>query len=221
MQAIIRFEQVSVFAQGKNILSNISFTINAGEKVALSGKSGAGKSTVLKALMGLVPLQHGQVYCRDTLLTSASVQTIRNYVAYIGQEPVLGAETVVDALLLPFQFKAHKDSKPSQAQILKALQRVQLPKAILTQDSTSISGGEKQRVAIARAMLLEKSLYLLDEVTSALDAESKQAIFDVFSDPALTVLSVAHDPDWLKCCDVILELDAGQLTHEQRCKPLI
>jgi putative ABC transport system ATP-binding protein len=58
---------------------------------------------------------------------------------------------------------------------------------------------------------LGKKLYLLDEVTSALDAESKQAVFDVFSDPHLTVLSVAHDPEWLERCGIIFELEAGRL----------
>jgi len=61
-----------------------------------------------------------------------------------------------------------------------------------------------------------KKLYLLDEVTSALDAESKQAVFDVFSDPQLTVLSVTHDPEWLERCGIVFELEAGRLTQVKR-----
>ena len=111
------------------------------------------------------------------------IAEIRRCAAYIGQEPVLGAETVRDALLLPFQFKAHRASKPPEPKLVEALRLLHLPEAILNQDCSRVSGGEKQRIALARGLLLGKSLYLLDEVTSALDTESKQAVFDVFADP--------------------------------------
>ena len=216
MSPIIRFDQVSVIARQKTILSNISFTLYPGEKAALCGKSGSGKSSVLKTLLGLHPIHHGAVYFQEQALTPTSVQIIRSCAAYIGQEPMLGADTVRAALLLPFQFKAHRGHKPTQAQLVEVLQRLQLPADILRQDSSRISGGEKQRIALARGLLLGKKLYLLDEVTSALDAESKQAVFEVFSDPQLTVLSVAHDPEWLACCTVIFELEAGRMTQGRR-----
>ncbi len=182
----------------------------------LSGKSGSGKSSVLRTLLGLHPLTLGTVYFQEKPLTPTSVQTIRSCTAYIGQEPILGAESVREALLLPFQFKTHRDHRPTQAQLSEVLQRLRLPEDILNRDSSRISGGEKQRIALARGLLLGKKLYLLDEVTSALDAESKQAVFDVFSDPHLTVLSVAHDPEWLERCGIIFELEAGRLIQVKR-----
>jgi putative ABC transport system ATP-binding protein len=216
MSPIIRFDQVSVIAREKTILSNISFALYPGEKAALCGKSGSGKSSVLKTLLGLHTIKQGRVYFQEQALTPASVQVIRSCTAYIGQEPMLGADTVRAALLLPFQFKAHRDHKPTQAQLIAVLQRLQLPADILRQESSRISGGEKQRIALARGLLLGKKLYLLDEVTSALDADSKQAVVEVFSDPQLTVLSVAHDPEWLERCTVIFELEAGRMTQGQR-----
>ena len=213
MSPIIRFDHVSVIAREKTLLSNVSFALYPGEKAALCGKSGSGKSSVLKTLLGLHPINHGMVYFQEQPLTPISVQAVRSCAAYIGQEPVLGADTVREALLLPFQFKAHRGHKPTDAQLIAVLQRLQLPAALLRQDSNRISGGEKQRIALARGLLLGKSVYLLDEVTSALDAESKQAVFEVFSDPQLTVLSVAHDPEWLARCTVIFELDAGRLAQ--------
>jgi putative ABC transport system ATP-binding protein len=206
MSPIIRFDQVTVTALDKIILSNISFALLPGQKAALYGKSGAGKSSVLRTLMGL----------QGELLTSLSVRIIRNCTAYIGQEPVLGAESVREALLLPFQFKAHRDHRPTEAQLIAVLHRLQLPAAILNSKSSRISGGEKQRIALARGLLLDKKVYLLDEVTSALDGESKQAVFEVFSDPQLTVLSVSHDPEWMERCDIVFEVETGILNKIER-----
>ena len=216
MSPIIRFDQVTVTAHEKTILSEISFVLFPGEKAVFYGKSGSGKSSVLKTLLGLHPITRGTVYFQEKPLSPASVQTIRGCTAYIGQEPMLGAENVRDALLLPFQFKTHRERPPTEAQLIEVLQRLQLSADILNQKSSRISGGEKQRIVLARGLLLGKKLYLLDEVTSALDAESKQAVFDVFADPLLTVLSVAHDPEWLERCEIIFELEGGRLIQVKR-----
>lgn len=216
MTPIIRFDQVSVTAHEKTILCEIRFALLPGEKAALCGKSGSGKSSVLRTLLGLHPIQRGMVFFMEKPLTPASVQTIRSCAAYIGQEPMLGAESVREALLLPFQFKSHRDHCPTDSQLIEVLHRLQLTQDILSRKCSRISGGEKQRIALARGLLLGKKLYLLDEITSALDAASKQAVFDVFSDPHLTVLSVAHDPEWLERCDVVFQLEAGRLIQATR-----
>lgn len=179
----------------------------------LRGKSGSGKTSVLKTLMGLHLISGGTVYFQEQALSPASVRSIRGHAAYIGQDPILGADTVREALLLPFKFRAHRQQRPVEAQLLEVLQRLKLPVQILDRECSRISGGEKQRIAVARGLLLAKSVYLLDEVTSALDPESKQAVFAVFDDPRLTVLSVAHDPEWQERCTTVLEMEAGQLTE--------
>ena len=194
-QPLIQFDRVGVSINGKAILTGIGFDLNAGDKAVFRGKSGAGKSTVLKTLLGLYPFG-GTVCFQGKPLDKLVIAEIRRCAAYIGQEPVLGAETVRDALLLPFQFKAHRASKPSEPELIGALRLLHLPDGILNQDCSRVSGGEKQRIALARELLLGKSLYLLDEVTSALDVESKQAVFDVFADPRLTVKAINLSRSW-------------------------
>ena len=213
MHPIIRFDKVSVTTQNKTILSDISFALYPGEKAVLSGKSAAGKSSVLRTLLGMHTPISGTIYFKNQPLNPQSVQSIRSCTAYIGQEPLLGADNVRDALLLPFQFKAHRNHPPTETQLITVMQRLHLPADILNRDTHHISGGEKQRIALARGLLLGKSLYLLDEVTSALDMQSKQAVFDVFSDPNLTVLAIAHDSDWLERSTTVFEMQAGQLTQ--------
>ncbi|MCK9608967.1 MAG: ABC transporter ATP-binding protein [Methylomonas sp.] len=213
MSDIIRFDEVSVTVQDKTLLTQVSFTLRAGEKAVLCGKSGSGKSTILKTLLGMYSLAAGKIYFDSQPLTSKSVQSVRRCTAYIGQEPILGADTVRNALLLPFQFKSHRHLQPSDHQLKQVLQRLQLPTELLSRDCAGISGGEKQRLTLARGLLLDKTVYLLDEVTSALDQESKQAVFEVFADPQLTVLAVAHDTEWLERSQPVFEMHAGRLTQ--------
>jgi putative ABC transport system ATP-binding protein len=213
---MIQFDRVTVAVRGKILLHNVSFFLNAGDKAVLVGRSGAGKSTILKSLLGLHRVTEGGIYFYGQPLNSTTIQTIRSSVAYIGQEPILGSDTVREALLLPFRFKIHRSHEPSESQLIEGLQALHLPASILDQPCAKISGGEKQRIALARALLLGKSLCLLDEVTSALDAESKKVVMENLADPKLTVLSVAHDAEWISRCGVILELDHGRLVKESR-----
>lgn len=215
LQTLIQFDRVSVSINRKTLLNNLSFRLGEGEKAVFRGKSGSGKSTVLKTLLGVHPLSSGEIRFHGSPLDKVAIAAIRRCAAYIGQEPMLGAKTVREALLLPFQFKAHHDAKPSEAQIIAALGRLHLPAEMLEQDCARVSGGEKQRIALARALLLGKSLYLLDEVTSALDEESKKAVFELLAAPGLAILSVAHDAEWIARCGRVLDLENGTLVREE------
>ena len=86
-------------------------------------------------------------------------------------------------------------------------------KDILEKEVSFLSGGEKQRVAIARAMLLNKKIFLLDEVTSALDIESKRAVLKLFTEAPYTIISVSHDPDWFKICSRFIKIEDGRIAE--------
>lgn len=216
MTALIRFDHVTITVRDKMLLSDLSFTLNAGEKAVFRGRSGSGKSTVLKSLLGIYPPTQGAIFFQGQPLNPVTVRTIRAEAAYIGQEPILGGDSVREALLLPFRFRAHRGHQPAESKLIEIMDTLHLPADILNQPCNRVSGGEKQRIALARGILLGKRLYLLDEVTSALDRQSKQAVFEMLADPVLTVLSVAHDADWIARCGVVFELDNGRLIEETR-----
>ena len=213
---MIRYENVTLRAGDRDILRNVSFHVAQGEKVALAGESGSGKTSLLLSLVGGFHPVGGNVLFNGGEVSAATVQRIRAEVAFVGQEPVMGAESVRDALLLPFSFKAHRGAQPADEALISALTAVRLDPDMLSRSCDVISGGEKQRIALARASLLGKRVFLLDEVTSSLDPESKSAVFELLSKPVLTVFSVSHDLDWIRRCDRLLELVNGGVVERRQ-----
>ena len=213
--ALIHFDRVTVTRRGAVILSDISFTVRSGQKAGLTGPSGSGKSTVLLTLLGACPVSGGDVFFGSDRVCPETVARIRRSVAYIGQEPVLGAETVAEALRLPFTFRANRRAAPDADRITAVLAQVGLDRSLLPRRVQTVSGGEKQRLAIARALLLDKRVFLCDEITSALDDGSREAILRLFANPDFTVLSVAHDEQWLSRCDTVWTVRGGRLTNRK------
>jgi putative ABC transport system ATP-binding protein len=153
----------------------------------------------------------GTVYFNEAAVDRSNVHAVRRSVAFIGQEPVLGAERIRDALLLPFTYRANRGKAPSEQSIQETLSSLQLDAGILDKEASQVSGGEKQRIAIARALLLDKRLFLLDEITSALDIESKRAVLRLFESAGHTIISVSHDPDWFAICSRFIRIEKGEI----------
>jgi putative ABC transport system ATP-binding protein len=212
---LLRFENVTVTSRNNTLLENVSFSVKEAEKIVLMGKSGAGKSTLLKTIVGGYSITRGSISFRGRSILPDNIYQVRSLIAFVDQEPILGAERVKDALLLPFRFKAHKKDFPSAQRIDEVLSSLNLSQQILPQLSFEISGGEKQRIVIGRAILLNKTIFLLDEITSALDPESKMAVKTLFSNSHYTVISISHDPEWISCCRRIITLDNGQILRDQ------
>ncbi len=213
---MIQFKNISLSVQQQTLLTHANLHIYSGEKVVIRGPSGCGKSSLLKCATGALPLTGGSIYLGDTKLSAATVSTLRGQLAFIGQEPILGAKNVRDALLLPFQFKAHRGHAPTETKLRQSLEQFHLSADILTKSSAQISGGEKQRIALLRALLLGKNIFMADEVTSALDPESKTAVMAALFRPKITLLSVSHDPDWIAACDRSIEIAHHQFIENKK-----
>jgi putative ABC transport system ATP-binding protein len=212
---MIRFEDISIHAQGHLILDKVSFDIAQGEKAVFFGPSGSGTTTILMTLIGGAVPVTGTVLFDGEPLTARSLPRLRQTVAFIGQEPVLGAPGVREALLLPFSFRANRARTPSVKKIQQVLDGLLLPSAILAKQTSVLSGGEKQRLAVARALLLEKTVFALDEVTSALDPQSRRAVLALFRKPEITLISVSHDPEWMELGTRFFKVEKGQVTAQK------
>ncbi|MBD3239006.1 MAG: ATP-binding cassette domain-containing protein [Chitinivibrionales bacterium] len=213
---MIEFDHVTVTAGQTVLLDDITFSIDEGDKAVIFGPTGSGKSTVLTTLMGARAPSAGRILVDGTPLTAETITTLRNRVAFIGQEPVLGAANVRDALLLPFTFRANRHAHPDSTALHDALDRVRLPHRILDSDTGVVSGGEKQRIAIARALLLGKHVFLADEITSALDEESTKVILDLFLHSEYTVLAVSHHPAWRQSFGTRIEVADGRIVRIEK-----
>lgn len=213
---MITFDNASIRIHRQVLLDGARLHIADGEKVVVRGTSGSGKSSLLKAAVGAIPLSGGTISIDGEILSAGSVAQIRARISYIGQEPVLGAEKVRDAILFPFSFKAHAVTPPSEDRIAGLLERLHLPDRILDKPCARISGGEKQRIAILRALLLDKTVFLADEITSALDPDSRAAVMAELFRPEITLLSVSHDPQWINACDRIIEIQNSTLREVSR-----
>jgi putative ABC transport system ATP-binding protein len=212
---MIFFENLTIQIHQQTLLKAACLHIQPGEKTVLRGISGSGKSSLLKSAVGAIPIQDGRVRIDGVELSAETVFEIRTRVAFIGQEPVLGAERVHDALLMPFRFKAHRHNLPDKENIHQLLDRLHLSEEILDKPCARISGGEKQRIAIARALLLGKTIFLADEITSALDPESRAAVMDELFRPDITLLSVSHDPEWIARGNRVIEITDHQLVEAE------
>jgi putative ABC transport system ATP-binding protein len=208
---MVAFEKILLRIHGQTLLDGAQLRVDAGEKVVVRGPSGCGKSSLLKCAVGALPLAGGSIQVGELTLNAATVATIRGRIAFIGQEPVLGAEEVREAILLPFTYKAHQGNRPTDDQVFHLLERLHLPPEILEKPCKRISGGEKQRIAIIRALLLGKTIFLADEATSALDPDSKRAVMAELFQPGTTLLSVSHDPEWIAACARVVEIEDRQI----------
>lgn len=211
---MIEFRNISLQIHHQPLLEHVSLKVSAGDKVVLCGASGSGKSSLLKCIIGAIPIAAGSVHLDGLVLSEETVGEVRSRIAFIGQEPILGAAKVREALLMPFTFKVHRHLQPEQTDIEDLLARLHLPSGILEKACAKISGGEKQRIAIARALLLNKTIFLADEITSALDPESRAAVMKELFRPEITLLSVSHDAEWIEGCARTVNIVDRKLVEE-------
>ena len=198
MPALINLEQIYL-SYGEPLLDHVDFQIQAGERVCLIGRNGAGKSTFLKIIDGKIDCDSGKIY-RETGLTVARLEQELPQAEYL---------TVYEVVAKAFENYSGEDWQ-SEQMIQKILSRLELTGSDKISD---LSGGWQRRVALARALVIEPNLLLLDEPTNHLDIEAIRWLEEQLLQFRGGILFITHDR-WLlrRLATRIIELDRGQLT---------
>lgn len=223
-QALLTMEHVTKQFEESRILDDISLTIQKGEVIVLVGSSGCGKSTMLRCINALEPIQGGIIRLGEEQIDpkSRELTSIRQKIGMVFQSYELFPHmTVLDNILLaPMKVQKRKKADITE-EAVSLLERVGL-KEKAGCFPRQLSGGQKQRVAIVRALCMHPELLLFDEVTAALDPEMVREVLDVILSLAKqgkTMLIVTHEMQFAKAvADRIVFIDEGKIMEEGTAK---
>ncbi|XP_067948635.1 ATP-dependent translocase ABCB1-like [Watersipora subatra] len=208
--------------KGKTVLNGLNISVKKGEKVALVGESGCGKSTVVQLVQRFYECDKGKILIDGKDLKSYNLNCLRNYMGIVSQEPVLFATTIGENIRLG----AKCGDEVTQERIEQAAKLsncydfiCQLPQGFDTpvgDRGVQLSGGQKQRIAIARALVRDPAILLLDEATSALDAQSEALVQEALdhAGEGRTILVIAHRLSTVKSANKIYVFQNGKV-HEE------
>ncbi len=218
----LEFRDVSYSYDQTPILTEANFTIRAGEKVALTGDSGEGKTTIMRLLLGLVQPGTGEVQIREIQPGGTShrpSRSSRRFFAYVPQGNSLVSGTVGENILLgrPDGLLDADTAVPQWVGAGRLL--AELPggvEARVMENGDGISEGQAQRIAIIRALVRESPVLLLDEATSSLDLLAEDTVLNHVRrlGPDRTVIMVSHRTEVLAACDRVLRVDGGKVEEE-------
>lgn len=203
---ILQVEALNLAYGEELVFNNLSFQINSGDKTALTGESGSGKTSFLNILAGFVTNYKGEITFDGLKLNAKNIRSIRQKFAWLPQETGLREESVKQLLLAPFQFEQNRNMLPDDRLIDKTLEKVLLEPSILLKNTTEISGGQKQRILLAGCLLQKKQIFILDEPTSALDESTRKQVTDaVMKTENITVIASTHDAYWIRRSDKVID----------------
>ncbi len=200
-------------------LDKISLTISAGNHIGIIGSSGAGKTTLVDTLLGLLTPSEGQVLFNGKDITNNPGVLWQN-VAYLPQEIFIIDDTVAQNIALGVD-----ENQVDQKQLLYAISKAQisdviegLPNGLMTnlgENGVKLSGGQRQRIALARAFYFNRSVLVLDEATSSLDMKVEKNIIDYLKNlkSKVTIISITHRVQSLEHSDQIFQISNGKLTE--------
>ena len=221
----VEFKNVSFtyVSRENKVLDNVSFKVEQGQKLGITGTSGSGKTTIVQLLLRFYDTTEGTVMVGGKDIRTLNLQYFRRNIATVGQEPVLFSGSLRHNVV--FGLKNEDESEIADAEIMAALHDARVPFTDLEMDvgvrGSQISGGQKQRVAIARAILRKPEIMVLDEATSALDSRTEREIMQTLDEVSKgrTVILVAHRLSTIKKCHQIMVLETGHIveigTHEE------
>jgi len=221
----IRIDDLHFSYGDQTVLNGINLTINAGDKVALVGASGGGKSTLIQTLIGLYPAQSGTIYFDETPMERIGLEVVRENVVTVLQQPILFNDTIRANLTLG------RDA--TDEELWRALATAQLDDivkdlptgldTIVGRHGMRLSGGQRQRLAIARMIVAKPKVVILDEATSALDSETEHKLHQALAEflKGRTTIIIAHRLSAVKQADHVYVFEEGKICEQGRHETLI
>ena len=209
------------------ILNDINFKIEAGQTIALVGRSGAGKSTIASLIPRFYDLEKGQILIDDINIKDYTLKSLRNQIGYVSQRVHLFNGTIADNIVYGERELHSKEEIINAAKLANAMEFIdKLEKGIDTEigdNGILLSGGQRQRIAIARVLLRNNPILILDEATSALDNESERFVQDAIEllQKNRTSIIIAHRLSTIEKADRILVIDNGRIIEDGNHQTLI
>lgn len=224
----IVFDNVGFTYPGKQkpIFADLNVKIKAGERVALVGHSGGGKTSFIRALQCLYPIEKGRILIDGQDIFLGSRHSLRSAIALVPQDPILFHRSLKENI-------AYGNPKATDEEIFEAAKKAHIDdfiaslpekyETLVGERGIKLSGGERQRVAIARAILADRPILILDEATSSLDSKSEKSIQDALHTLTMgrTSIMIAHRLSTILDADRILVFDQGRIIEEGRHQELL
>lgn len=213
---LLDVQDVAFSVGDRQLLKPVSLQLYQGDCVLLTGPSGSGKSTFLKILASLITPTSGQLFFRNSDITTLRAEAYRQQVSYCFQTPQLFGQTVYDNLALPWQIRRQK---PQRDKLVAALESVNLSPDMLNKPVEQLSGGEKQRVGLLRNLQFMPEVLLLDEVTSALDEENRLSVLSLINrisaEGKVAVVRISHDVNDIQQAEQVLRLEPPEKENKR------
>ena len=211
----IRFSEVSFkYPKGKHVINNINLEIKPFQNVAFVGSSGAGKSTILDLILGLLKPDSGKIYYGEISHDQLDTSSFRKNIAYVSQETTLLDGTLLENLTIGLKAVNEEAIKDICKRVHIDRLISKLPDGIHTEvgeNGIKLSGGQKEMVALARALIMRPKILIMDEATSELDSETEQLMQEAIKGFChdMTIIMVAHRLSTVKFADNVFVIENG------------
>lgn len=189
----IAYRNINLTFKSRALFKDFCLSIEAGEKILLSSRSGSGKTTLIKMLMGFVRPDSGEIAVDGVVLSPRTVNNIREKITYVSQDADLPKGIVSEIFNEVFLFHANRHLSYDQERLKDWLPKFLLPPDTIDKQIDDLSGGERQRLAMIMGLLLERDIFIFDEVTTGLDTGLKEMVLRQILSIDKTMLIISHD----------------------------
>lgn len=223
----IEFKNVSFKYPGSNnyALKNINFTVEPGKSLAIVGRTGSGKTTIVNLLLRLFDIEEGEICIDDIPIKKITLKSLRENIGYVPQDNFLFSTTIEENIGFAFEGNLDKEKVIKAAKLAEIYDNIMsFPDGfdtVLGERGVTISGGQKQRISIARALIKNPSILILDDSLSSVDTDTEEKILNNLKDfmKERTTIFISHRISTVKNCDEIIVIDEGEIvergTHDE------